>query len=72
MFSDLETFFFLSLLMQTSNIMSFSLHDLVSCFYGRDVSDKDGQQDPTEYIENFHYAIDHQVYTNETKNQTTI
>ena len=50
--------------------MNFSLHDLVPCFYGRDVSDEGGQQDPTEFIETLLFAIDGQNYTDETRKQT--
>ena len=49
--------------------MNSSLHNLVPCFYGRDVSDEGGQQDPTEFIETLFFAIDGQNYTDEAKKQ---
>ena len=50
--------------------MNSSLNDLVPCFYGRDVTDEIGQQDPTEFIETLHFAIDGQTYTDEARKQT--
>lgn len=49
--------------------MNFSLHNLVPCFYGRDVNDEGGQQDPTEFIETLFFAIDGQNYTDEARNK---
>ncbi|MCJ1343817.1 hypothetical protein MMC31_002014 [Peltigera leucophlebia] len=50
--------------------MNSSLNDLVPCFYGRDVSDYGGQQDPAEFIETLLFAIDGQTYTDEARKQT--
>lgn len=52
--------------------MNSSLNDLVPCFYGRDISDEGGQQDPAEFIETLLFAIDGQAYTDETRKQTAI
>ena len=54
----------------TNTTMPSSLNDLVPLFYGGDVSDESGQQDPTEFIENLTFAIDSQVYTDEVRKQT--
>lgn len=47
-----------------------SLNDLVPCFYGRDVNDEGGQQDPAEFIETLLFAIDGQAFTDEARKQT--
>lgn len=47
--------------------MNFFLNALVPCFYGRDVSNDGGQQDPAKFIEILFIAIDGQTYTDETK-----
>ena len=50
--------------------MTSSLNDLVPFFYGRDANDECGQQDPAEFIENLTFAIDGEVYADETRKQT--
>ncbi len=50
--------------------MTSSLNDLVPCFYGWDISDDGGQQDPAEFIETLLFAIDSQTYTHEARKQT--
>ena len=52
--------------------MNFSLNDLVPCFYGRDVSDHGGQQDPAEFIETVLFAIDGHTYSDEARKQIAI
>ena len=54
----------------TPTTMASSLDDLVPLFYGRDVSDEGGQQDPAEFIKNLTFAINGQVYTDEVRKQT--
>ena len=50
--------------------MTFLFNDLVPCFYGRDINDEGGQEDPSEFIETLFFAIDGQNYTDETRKQT--
>lgn len=45
-------------------------NDLVLLFYGRDANDEGGQQDPAEFIEDFTFAINGQVYADEIRKQT--
>ena len=50
--------------------MAASLKDLIPHFFGRNVSDERGQEDPAEFIENLNFAIDGQTYTNENRKLT--
>ena len=50
--------------------MPFLFNDLVPCFYGRDINDEGGQEDPSEFIETLFFAIDGQNYTDQARKQT--
>lgn len=50
--------------------MTTSFKDLIPHFFGRDVNDEGGQEDPAEFIENFNFAIDGQTYTDESRKLT--
>lgn len=50
--------------------MATSLKDLIPYFFGRDVNDEGGQEDPAEYVENLNFAVDGQTYTDEDRKIT--
>lgn len=50
--------------------MTSSLDDLVLLFYGRDANDDGGQQDLPQFIQTLNFAMDEQVYTNESRRKT--
>lgn len=45
--------------------MAISLKNLIFYFFGQDVNDEGGQEDPAEYIENLNFAVEGQVYNKE-------
>lgn len=50
--------------------MATLLRNLISYFFGQDVNDKRGQENPVEYIENLNFVIDSQTYTNKDQKLT--
>ena len=50
--------------------MATSLKDFIPHFFGRDVNDEGGQEDPAEFLENLYFAIDGQGYTDESRKLT--
>lgn len=54
----------------STTIMTTSLKDLIPHFFGRDINDEGGQEDPAESIDNLNFAIDGQSYTDENRKLT--
>lgn len=50
--------------------MASSLKDLIPHFFGRDINDEGGQEDPAEFIKNLNFAIEGQPYTDENRKVT--
>ena len=50
--------------------MATSFKDLIPHFFGRDVNDEGGQENPAEFIENLNFAVDGQIYTDKTRKLT--
>ena len=50
--------------------MATSFKDLIPHFFGRDVNNEGGQEDPAEFIENLNFAVDGQIYTDKTRKLT--
>lgn len=51
--------------------MATSLKDLIPYFLGQDINKKRGQEDPVEYMDNWKFMVDSQIYTNKDEKLTT-
>lgn len=47
--------------------MVISFKDIIPHFFGWDMNDKGGQENPAEFIKNLNFAVNDQIYTNKTR-----